>query len=199
MPLVDFLEEFGLFEDLNRDQLERIAGIAEERSFAPDEIIMAEYTRGDDMYFIKEGLVDVRISTKAGPGMGLYNEEGGASADADREMMTMARLLPGQALGEVALVDDGLRSATAVSVADSILIRIQRDALLQLCEDDPRLGYVVMRNIAADLAFKMRSSGLVLRGELWRPEGEDLTPGSLGFEKPSTDEPEWPDAETEQP
>jgi CRP-like cAMP-binding protein len=188
MPLVDYLEEFGLFEDLTREQLERIASIAEERTFGPDEIIMAEYTRGDDMYFIKEGLVDVRISTKAGPGMGLYNEED-APGQGTREMMTMARLLPGQALGEVALVDDGLRSATAVSVADSVLIRIERDALLALCEEDPRLGYVVMRNIAADLAFKMRSSGLVLRGELWRPEGEDMTPGSLGFEKPLADEP----------
>jgi len=189
MPLVDFLEEFGLFETLDRAQLARIAAIADERTFGPDEVIMAEYTRGDDMYFIKEGLVDVRISTKAGPGMGLYTAEDGTPTPAP-DMMTMARLLPGQALGEVALVDDGLRSATAVSVGESVLIRIERDALLQLCEDDPRLGYVVMRNIAADLAFRMRSSGLVLRGEMWRPEGEDLTPGSLGFEKPLSDEPE---------
>lgn len=191
MSLVDVLEDFGLFEDLDHDQLERIAAIASERSFNAEDIVMAEYTRGDEMYFIKEGLLDVCISAQAGPGMGLYNERAGAPAGpaaAEREMTTIARLLPGQAIGDVSLVDDGLRSATVVSVGPSTLIRVGREDLLRLCEADPRLGYVVMRNIAAELAFKMRSSGLVMRGELWRPGGEDLTPGSFGFEAPLPDE-----------
>lgn len=183
MSLTAFLQDFGLFEDLSPAQLERIAAIAEERHFGPGEIIMAEYTQGDDLYFIQEGLVDVRISSQAAPGMGLYTQ--GHAPDGDRELTTIARLLPGQPVGEVSLVDDGLRSATVVSVSDSTLIRIERDTLLALCEEDLKLGYVVMRNIAAGLAFKMRSNGLVMRGELWRPAGEDLTPGSLGFENVS--------------
>ena len=185
MSLTAFLQDFGLFEDLTPAQVERIADIAEERHFAPGEVIMAEYTQGDDLYFIQEGLVDVRISAQAAPGMGLYTQ-GGDVPDTHREMTTIARLLPGQPVGEVSLVDDGLRSATVVSVSNSTLIRIERDALLALCEEDLRLGYVVMRNIAAGLAFKMRSNGLVMRGELWRPAGEDLTPGSLGFDGDST-------------
>jgi CRP-like cAMP-binding protein len=141
------------------------------------------------MYFIKDGLLDVCISAQAGPGMGLYSEGGNGEPPAEREMTTIARLLPGQAIGEVALVDDGLRSATVVSVVPSTLVRIGREDLLRLCEEDPRLGYVVMRNIAAELAFKMRSNGLVMRGELWRPGGEDLTPGGFGFEAPLPEEP----------
>jgi CRP-like cAMP-binding protein len=188
MSLVDVLQDFGLFEDLDRDQLERIAAVASEQSFNAEDIVMAEYTRGDEMYFIKEGLLDVCISAQAGPGMGLYSQEGDAPP-ADREMTTIARLLPGQAIGEVSLVDDGLRSATVVSVGPSTLVRIGRADLLRLCDDDPKLGYVVMRNIAAELAFKMRSSGLVMRGELWRPEGDDLTPGTFGFEAPLPEEP----------
>lgn len=195
MSLVDVLQEFGLFEDLTSAQLERIAAVASEQTFEPEAVVMAEYTRGDEMYFIKDGLLDVCISAQAGPGMGLYTEEGngaaagGNGAPVERELTTIARLLPGQAIGEVSLVDDGLRSATVVSVGPSTLIRIRRADLLQLCEEDPALGYVVMRNIAAELAFKMRSSGLVMRGELWRPEGEDLTPGNFGFEAPLPDEP----------
>jgi CRP-like cAMP-binding protein len=189
MSLVEVLQGFGLFEDLDQDQLERIAAVAQEKTFNPEDIVMAEYTRGDDMYFIKDGLLDVCISAQAGPGMGLYSEGGNGEPPAEREMTTIARLLPGQAIGEVALVDDGLRSATVVSVVPSTLVRIGREDLLRLCEEDPRLGYVVMRNIAAELAFKMRSNGLVLRGELWRPGGEDQTPGGFGFEAPLPEEP----------
>jgi CRP/FNR family cyclic AMP-dependent transcriptional regulator len=188
MSLVDVLQEFGLFEDLDSAQLERIAAVASEQTFEPEAVVMAEYTRGDEMYFIQEGLLDVCISAQAGPGMGLYTE-GGNGAPVEREMTVIARLLPGQAIGEVSLVDDGLRSATVVSVGTSTLVRIRRADLLRLCEEDTGLGYVVMRNIAAELAFKMRSSGLVMRGELWRPEGEDLTPGNFGFEAPLPDEP----------
>ena len=192
MALTTFLQELGLFEDLTSAQLESIAALAEERAFSPDEVIVEEYTRGDDMYFIREGLVDIRISAQAGPGMGLAAQET-TPLDAHREMITIARLLPGQSIGEVSLVDDGLRSATAVSVSDSVLIRIGRDDLLALCDADPRLGYVVMRNIAADLAFKMRSSGLVLRGELWKsPEesSDDTGTAALGFDTPLPEEPE---------
>ena len=84
-------------------------------------------------------------------------------------------------------MDDGLRSATVVSVGRSTLIRIARADLLRLCDEDPRLGYVVMRNIAAELAFKMRSSGLVMRGELWRPGGEGFDPRRLRFRAPLPD------------
>jgi CRP/FNR family cyclic AMP-dependent transcriptional regulator len=41
---------------------------------------------------------------------------------------------------------------------------------LTLCENYPELGYRIMRNIAADLAFKIRNSDLSMREQLlWKP------------------------------
>jgi hypothetical protein len=37
---------------------------------------------------------------------------------------------------------------------------------MQLCEDDPRLGYKLMYNMAADLAYKIRNSGFIIREKL---------------------------------
>jgi CRP/FNR family cyclic AMP-dependent transcriptional regulator len=85
--------------------------------------------------------------------------------------VTIATLREGQTFGEVALVDQGIRSASARCATDSVrLLVIPRQKLLRLCETYPELGYRVMRNMAADLAFKIRNSDLSMREQLlWRP------------------------------
>ena len=41
---------------------------------------------------------------------------------------------------------------------------------MKLCDTYPEMGYRVMRNIAADLSFKIRGSDLAIREQLlWRP------------------------------
>jgi CRP-like cAMP-binding protein len=67
----------------------------------------------------------------------------------------------------VALVDQGLRSATARCAANNTqLLVLPRDKLTLLCDTYPQLGYRMMRNLAADLALKIRSTDLRIREEL---------------------------------
>jgi CRP-like cAMP-binding protein len=81
--------------------------------------------------------------------------------------VTIATLRRGQSFGEVALVDQGLRSATARCAAHNTqLMVIPRDKLILLCDTYPQLGYRLMRNLAADLALKIRSTDLRIREEL---------------------------------
>jgi CRP-like cAMP-binding protein len=81
--------------------------------------------------------------------------------------VTIATLRRGQCFGEVALVDEGLRSATArCSANNTQLFIIPRDKLVALCDTYPQLGYKLMRNLAADLALKIRSTDLRIREEL---------------------------------
>jgi CRP-like cAMP-binding protein len=64
---------------------------------------------------------------------------------------------PGQSVGEMSLVDTGVRSATCRAATDNTLVAsITRDAFERLVDSDPRLGYRIMRNIAADLSFRLR-------------------------------------------
>lgn len=44
-----------------------------------------------------------------------------------------------------------------------MLLRIARDRLMQLCDTYPELGYKLMKNLAADLAFKIRNTDLTIR------------------------------------
>jgi CRP-like cAMP-binding protein len=80
---------------------------------------------------------------------------------------TIAVLRRGQCFGEVALVDEGLRSATVRSAQkDTILLILPRDKVIMLCETYPQLGYRLMYNLAADLAMKIRNTDLQIRETL---------------------------------
>jgi CRP-like cAMP-binding protein len=59
----------------------------------------------------------------------------------------------------MALVDLGPRSATVRALVENTLVQaIGRVEFQALCDAEPRLGYAVMRNMAADLSFKLRHS-----------------------------------------
>jgi hypothetical protein len=56
-----------------------------------------------------------------------------------------------------------------VAVDNTQLLCIKRDDLIALCEQDYELGYLLMRNIAADMAAKIRGADLMVREQLmWR-------------------------------
>jgi CRP-like cAMP-binding protein len=61
----------------------------------------------------------------------------------------------------MALVDRGPRSATVRAISEKTVVQvIHREAFEKLCDENYHLGYIVMRNIAADLSFKLRHQHL---------------------------------------
>lgn len=90
-----------------------------------------------------------------------------SASDSSVENHVIATLRRGQSFGEVALVDEGLRSASACATqSDTRLLIIPRDKLIMLCETYPQLGYRLMHNLAADLAMKIRNTDLRIREQL---------------------------------
>ena len=150
--LVNFLKQSDIFYQFTPAQLELVANLCQEVSFAEGDIIFRENSSSKELYVIVQGEVDI-----------LFN-----SNEMDKKGDTViAKLRRGQSFGEVALVDEGLRSASARSVEkDTKLLVIGRDKLVMLCETYPHLGYRLMYNLAADLAMKIRNSGLRVRDQL---------------------------------
>ena len=159
------LRDADIFYNLSPKQLDRIAAICTEVSLAQGTILFRENSPGDEMYLISRGAVDILVD----PAM--------LGLETDTNPTTVATLRQGQVFGEVVLVDEGLRSATAqVAQENTVLLVIRRDDLIDLCEQDYKLGYMIMRNIAADLAFKIRGTDLMVREQsLWRPKELDGT------------------------
>jgi CRP-like cAMP-binding protein len=163
MEKIDILRRTDIFYDLSAAQLEMLASICEERVVKLGDIIFEENNQGDEMFIIARGAVEILVdpSIVGGPGA----KKRGSMP------VTIATLRSGQTFGEIALVDQGLRTASArCAETETQLLSIQRGKFMKLCDTYPEMGYRVMRNIAADLAFKIRGSDLAIREQLlWRP------------------------------
>ena len=149
------LERSELFAGLTADQIERVAELGEEIAYQRDEVIVREGEASDEIYVVREGMVEVLVSEGAIP-----------DVPGPPQMRPIVHLGSGQTFGEMALVDRGARSATVRCVEDGTrLYVIPRKALLALCDNDPQIGYLLMRNVASDLSFKLRHRNLRVRLE----------------------------------
>lgn len=151
------LKQVDIFMDLRPEQLETISAICREKTFSGNEIIFKENTASDELYIILDGQVEILVD----PGTLGVVREGTVRPS------TIATLRRGQSFGEVALVDQGVRSASARCARDGTrLLVIGRQDFEKLCQADFELGYLVMRNIAADLSLKIRQTDLMVREQL---------------------------------
>jgi len=155
--LINFLKQSDIFYKFTATQLELVANLCQEIIFQDGETIFRENSEGKELYVIAQGEVEILIN----PAL-----VGGPASNEQKETR-IATLRRGQSFGEVALVDEGLRSATArAAQKDTRLFIIPRDKIIMLCETYPQLGYRLMNNLAADLAMKIRNTDLRIREQL---------------------------------
>ncbi|HIE39162.1 MAG TPA: cyclic nucleotide-binding domain-containing protein [Anaerolineales bacterium] len=148
--VIELLKQSELFASLPVEKIEQIISIGRVKTFDAGETIIAEGEPSDEMYVVQEGMVEVLVASGA-----LHDIPG------PPELTPVVQLGRGQVFGEMALVDRGARSATVRCVEDgTTLFVIPRQAFWELCDADHHIGYIVMRNIARDLSFKLRHRNL---------------------------------------
>src|SRR3990172_1931829 len=139
--LPSLLRQAELFEGLSSEELQMIAALCQARTYQAGEIIATQGERGDELFVVTQGFVEVTAGQPE-------------SGEAPR---TVVNLGPGQIVGEMSLVDRGPRSATLRALTDGTLLQaLNREVFLNLCQTNTHLGFIVMRNMAADLSFKFR-------------------------------------------
>jgi CRP-like cAMP-binding protein len=163
--VVNYLKQSDIFYQFTPTQLEMVANLCQEVVFQAGELIFKENSNSNELYIITQGEVEILINpSTVGP----------ASVKNRHTDSVIATLRRGQSFGEVALVDEGLRSASArVAQKDTRLLVISRDKVIMLCETYPQLGYRLMYNLAADLAMKIRNTDLRIREQLlYKPQDD---------------------------
>jgi CRP-like cAMP-binding protein len=153
----NFLIETDLFFNLNPQQIKLIETLCEELVFQKGEIVFSENTREGELYIVENGLVEILVNP----------DLIAPSHRKSNQPSAIALLRRGQSFGEIALVDEGIRSASAIAREnDTRLLKITRAKFLELCESHADLGYLVMYNLSVDLARKIRNADLQIREAL---------------------------------
>jgi CRP-like cAMP-binding protein len=140
-----FLKRLDVFNGLADVDLAKVAHLCAPVEFRAGDLIVAIGEPTGHFYLVSEGTIEITTQP-------------GVQPSGEGVRLTLGR---GQMFGEMGLVDRGSRSATARALSDVALYVVDYDAFLALCEQLPILGYRVMRNIAADLSFKLRQRNLM--------------------------------------
>jgi len=142
MSISNLLKRVQLFASLKSDELEQLAAIAHEQKVAAGEIVITQNTTGNEMYIVAKGSVEVYIQ----------------GLDDARSLVVLGK---GQVIGEMALIDQGYRSASVRTTREgATLYLIESKDFYSLCEENNHIGFIVMRNLAIDIAFKLRHRNL---------------------------------------
>jgi signal transduction histidine kinase len=127
------LESAKPFQGLNPEELQNLCSIAQERQFAAGKRIFGEGDPGDGVYVIRDGLVEIAHLADL------------------KEHRVFSRLGPGEIFGEMAVIENLPRSASALAVQDTWVYFIPRDEMLALTQHSPGLAFNLLQEISRRL------------------------------------------------
>jgi hypothetical protein len=126
------LRKVPLFTELSPADLQRVAGIAEERTYAVGDVIAGEGELGDELHILLTGTVAV-----------VRGDTGGTP---------VARRGPGDAVGEMSILTHSPRMASLVAEGDVRTLRIGHREFESMIRERPDVALAVMRVLAERLS-----------------------------------------------
>ncbi len=139
----DTLGRISFSADLSDDMLNRLAGIAQGKSFPAGSILFEEGTKVNDLYMICGGRV--ALDMNRGPGT-----------------VRVLTLGPGDLIAWSSALESGIMTTSAVALEDTEVIAVPAAKLLAECERDHELGYEIMRRLAGQLARRLIATRIQL-------------------------------------
>ena len=124
------LESSKLFCDLLLTDLENVRKVTKERVFEHNQYIFKEGDPGDGIYVVKHGVVTLTKVVAHG------------------EARPLSQAVEGDLFGEMAVLDDNMRSLGAVAEGEASVYFISRSDLLELLDRTPRLAAAIVREIS---------------------------------------------------
>jgi CRP-like cAMP-binding protein len=121
----DLLEQVPLFSDLDRRDLEQIAGSMKQRRFSPGETVAAEGEQGVGFFVIENGTARVTVGGE------------------DRRMLG-----PGDYFGEVALISGADRTATVTADGELVCWGMTSWSFRPIVESNASIAWKLLQAMA---------------------------------------------------
>jgi CRP/FNR family transcriptional regulator, cyclic AMP receptor protein len=123
---VELLRNVPLFSGLSTKELMSLSRLMDEVDLKPGTVIIREGNTGGEFFIVIEGTVEVK-----------------------RGGRRLARLGPGDYLGEIALIDHGPRTATAIVETPTRVLVLASREFHSMLASDPRIENKILRTLAA--------------------------------------------------
>ncbi len=141
-----------LFEHLDEDDRSSLAEVIDRRSLATGATLFQAGEPGDSLYVVQSGEVELFIKDTAG------------------QKIVLTVVEAGEIFGELALLDQGARTATAVALEDTELLELDRDDLLMLFKKAPDAAL----GLLASMGHMTRKADALLRTRVSRNANEEV-------------------------
>ncbi len=128
-----------IFQHLTRRELKKASRLIYERSYQAGEYLFEKGQPGTAMFIIKSGMVKITV-----PG-----------TEAEGELAT---IMPEDFLGELALLDDTPRSASAMAVEKTEALAFFREDLNELIDTYPVIAVKIMRDLSVIIGQRLKAA-----------------------------------------
>ena len=133
---IEILKKIPVFQGLADEEYLRVMAMCTSISIKENCKIFDQGDDGDSLYILLSGEVDINV-------------EGVGSVHVMRA---------GEILGEIGLVKKVSRTASATTKSACIMLQLYSETLHNVVKKYPRIGYVIMRNVARILANRLSES-----------------------------------------
>lgn len=138
------LAEHPFFVGLDDDTMAFVAGCGTNVHFRADEYVLREGQAANRMYVVRTGRIAIEITAP------------------DRDAMVIDTLGTGEVVGVSWLVPPYRWTFDARAVEETNAVSLDATCLRDKCDEDPSLGYELMRRLAVVMQQRMRSARIRL-------------------------------------
>ena len=127
-----------IFRDLNKNELEVVFKHVFEQSVKKDNVLFVEGMPGESLYIIMSGCVEITKETK------------------NNQKIVLAMMGPNDMVGEMSLIDSEPRSATAVTIEDSVLLVITKRSFNEILRSDSQIAAKILMGLLKVISRRLR-------------------------------------------
>jgi len=121
-----FLKQVPIFSELNEEALRLVLKKSRTLKFRKGSILMSEGETGESLYLINSGKVKIFLSDEHGNEITLFIEG------------------PGSYIGEISLLDNAPRTASAVTLEKTDVLSISKKDFLDLITENPEIAFSII-------------------------------------------------------
>ena len=138
--IIQCLKKITIFSQLDAEELDLMADQLHLLRSSKGNVIFKEGDPGDFVCFVVDGILEV------------------VKVAADGSERSIAKLISGCSIGEMAVVGSFPRSATVRARSEATLLTLKRDRLERICREQPQIGVKIFKAIAQLLSMHLRNT-----------------------------------------